>query len=272
LLFASCLAMVILNWGIEALKWQYLLRKFTSISLFKSFAAILSGSAISLWMPNRIGEYVGRMLFLNPSVRIKSIFATFVGSIAQVVVTCILGTIGYAWYNGITSQPAYLKWLDSTAAVIIVGLLIFFYFNIKVIRQWLPANRWTKSLRKYLKLYKHYSPKELERVLIYSFLRYFVFTLQFYVLMIFFGVQVPLVEGIMLIFLMYLMQTIIPTNGFTELVVRGGTTALLFSAYTTNPTAILAASYSLWFINLMIPGIIGAAIFGFSKAYSRKTA
>jgi MFS family permease len=271
-LFFTCLVMVLLNWGIEALKWQYLLHKFADISFVRSFAAILSGSAISLWMPNRVGEYIGRVMFLDSSVRIKSIFATFVGSIAQVVVTLILGTIGYAWYQQTASEPVYFHWIAMVLTPIAIFLLVFFYFNLKVLRSWLPVKRWTRPLRKYLKLYKHYSARELEKVLWYSLLRYFIFSIQFYLLLLFFGIHVPVIQGFMLIFLMYLIQTVSPTNGFTELVVRGGTTVFLFGSFTTNATAILAASYSLWFINLMVPGIIGAVIFGFSKVYSRKTA
>ncbi len=271
-LFSICLVLVIANWGFEALKWKFVLRKFQDISLLRSFSAILSGTAISLLMPNRTGEYLGRVFFLDPSIRIKSIFATFIGSLSQLVITLVLGAVGFIYYEKSLHYPGYIQAAVVIGALIFIALIIFFYFNIRVIRSLLPARKWSKSLRKYLKVYRLYHAGELEKILLFSLARYLIFSVQFYVFMLFFGVHVPFFNALMLIFLMYLVQTISPTNGFTELVVRGGTTAFLFKAYTVNLAAVLAASYSLWAINLLIPGLAGALIFGFGRIYKRNKA
>jgi hypothetical protein len=55
--------LMIVNWGIEARKWQYLIAPIYSISFARAFKAILSGVSFSVTMPNRIGEYLGRVLY-----------------------------------------------------------------------------------------------------------------------------------------------------------------------------------------------------------------
>jgi len=264
-LFASCLALGLVNWSLETLKWQFLIRRFAQISFPRAFAAILSGSVISLWMPNRVGEYIGRVFFLDPKVRIKSIFATFVGSISQLVITLILGSLGFMFFEKAPNAPLLLFWVVVSCGFIFIGLLLFFYFNIRIIRTWLPAKNWAKKIRKYLLIYKQYSARELETVLLYSLSRYMVFSVQFYVLLVFFGIPISFPVSIMLISMMYLVQTVSPTSGFSELVVRGGATVFLFQAFAQNMTGVLAASYSIWIINLLIPSLVGAVIFGFAR-------
>ncbi len=56
--------------GIEAIKWQIALRPVQSISFTRAFKAILAGTCIASFTPNRVGEYLGRMLFVDPGNKI----------------------------------------------------------------------------------------------------------------------------------------------------------------------------------------------------------
>ena len=265
----SCLSMAILNWAIETLKWQFLLKRFARISFPRAFLAILSGNSISLWTPNRVGEYLGRVVFLDPGIRIKSIFATLAGSISQLIITLIMGALGFVYYEKTSHVPQLIQWTAGFAGLIFIGLLLFFYFNIGVVRSWLPARKWAKSLRKYLLIYKQYKTKDLETVLLFSLARYLVFSIQFFVLLIFFSVHMPFLQSLMLIFMMYMIQTVSPTSGVTELLVRGSTSIFLFQGFTSNMTGVLSASYGIWIMNLLVPSLIGAVIFGFARINNR---
>jgi len=268
-LLTVCLALVIVNWAIEAIKWRFLLKKFTSISFFRSIAAIFCGTTIGIWAPNRTGEYLGRVFFLDDGVRIKGILATLIGSISQLVLSLIFGTIGFVYYEKNIDAPAYIQWAAGISGLLFIVLILFFYFNFRLIRLWLPLKKWTLPIRKYLVVYKLYKTREFEIVLLLSLFRYLVFTTQFYLLLGFFGTHIPYLDAMPLIFLMYGIQTVSPSNGFTELIVRGGTTVFLFHNFTSNVTAILAASYGLWLINLMIPALAGACILGFARINKR---
>ncbi len=86
--------MTFLNWGIEARKWQLLIKRLESLSFFRSIQAIFAGVALSITTPNRIGEYGGRFLFLQEGNRLRSVSLTLVGSLAQLIITFIMGAWG----------------------------------------------------------------------------------------------------------------------------------------------------------------------------------
>ncbi len=58
------------------------------------FQSYLAGVAFALNTPNRIGEYGGRMLYLEGKNRIQSVSLTVAGSISQLVVTLTMGAVG----------------------------------------------------------------------------------------------------------------------------------------------------------------------------------
>jgi MFS family permease len=265
LIFLCGFLLVFANWGLEAYKWKILVRKFQRISFRRCFAAVLCGSAVSLWIPNRAGEYLGRILFIRPGVRIKGVLATLVGSFAQLSITLILG-IGGGLYYAYKHWPENVFWLVvPVLSVGFVALLLFFYFNINKVRYLLPKKSFVSRFRKYLVVYSFYSFADLGKVLSFSLLRYFVFSGQFVLFLWFFGGAVPPIECWLAIFLIYLVQTIIPANALTELGIRGASSVFFLQGFVPNTAAILSASYGLWLINLLLPGIFGLLILVFAE-------
>ena len=86
---------MIVNWSIEAKKWQYSVASIHRLPFMQAFKAVLSGVSFSVTMPNRIGEYFGRIAYMPEGNRLKTISATLVGSISQLYVTVVCGTIGF---------------------------------------------------------------------------------------------------------------------------------------------------------------------------------
>lgn len=256
-LLSCSVIMIGINWGFEALKWKALVEKFSAVSFMTSFKAILAGMAVSLWIPNRTGEYLGRVLYVPAGKRMKGILATLVGSVAQLIVTLVMGCAGLLFYIYFSLKNYYLFTASALLVIVLSGLLLFLYFHIQKVKKFIPNYSWLNKAKKYARLYTHYSMADLGKVLHFSFLRYLVFCSQFLILAYMFGAKLPLMEGFFTLFMIYLIQTAVPTTALTELGVRGVTTIFFFKAYTTNMAAVLAASYTLWFINLAIPGIIG---------------
>jgi hypothetical protein len=92
------IALMFVNWGIEALKWKLLINRAEPLSFVKSYLAVFSGATLTLFTPNRIGEYGGRFIFLKDPLRSETIQATILGSIAQIWVTILAGLIGFFWW------------------------------------------------------------------------------------------------------------------------------------------------------------------------------
>src|SRR5206468_12492684 len=65
-----------LNWGIEAVKWKRSVQGVQPVSFFKSLRAVLAGVSFSVTMPNRVGEYLGRMLYLSEGSRLRAVSVT----------------------------------------------------------------------------------------------------------------------------------------------------------------------------------------------------
>ena len=261
LLLIVTFSLVFVNWGIEAWKWRMLVKPFSPVSLGSAFKAVLAGTSVSLWVPNRAGEYLGRIFFIKPSQRVHGIFATFIGSIAQLLATVIAGSAGLIYYiYHRTANPFLGKALIVIIAASIV-ILLALYFNINKLRGLIPHWPFLRAFRRQLIIYRKFHFHELSLVLFWSLLRYGVFCGQFVILLTVFHSSVPAVSAFFTIFLIYLAQSALPGNSITELGTRGASSIWFFSAYTSNFAAVSAATYSLWLVNVIIPAVIGLVFF-----------
>ena len=87
-----------------------------------------------------------------------------------------------------------------------------------------------------------------------------VFILQFALLLIGFGAMFSH-ELIYSLFVLYLVSTLTPTLILGKLVVRETLALLILGTIIFNPVIILAASFSLWLINLGFPAVVGLYFF-----------
>src|SRR3954462_14099366 len=96
-LLSFVVVLMIVNWGIETVKWKLLIDKLHIISWLDAIEGILFGVTFSLFTPSRIGEFGGRVFALN-SDRKESIVSTILGSLAQIVVNLSFGAFGLLLY------------------------------------------------------------------------------------------------------------------------------------------------------------------------------
>ncbi len=86
-----------LNWWTEMQKWHRFVRRFEPMSPARAWRAVLAGVAVSLFTPNRVGEYGGRILFVRPEHRWLAASANLAGNIAQAAVLVSGGALGGIW-------------------------------------------------------------------------------------------------------------------------------------------------------------------------------
>lgn len=276
--------MMFLNWGIETLKWQYLIRKIEKVSFIRSFMTVWAGITIGSFTPNRSGEFFSRAFILEKANRWEGIFITFIGSLSQQLPTMLFGTIAcFFFLHSFQSGPFHDKlavyFILLGISLILTVLFFILYFRLSWLKFFFLklTPRKFAEFRSHLNVYTDFSFKELFNALLLSIIRYIVFAFQFYMLIRICNIDIPFVEGIMLISLIYLIMTAIPTFALTELGVRGSVSILVLEMYFQNTTpappdvssaAFLAASL-IWFINLIIPAIIGG-FFVFKLKFFRK--
>lgn len=98
LMLASVFILMVVNWTVEAAKWRIQLDGTEKFSIIQSLQSVLTGVAVSVITPNRIGEYVGRILYLKNVNKLQGITVTIIGSFAQLIVTGFLGLVGLIYY------------------------------------------------------------------------------------------------------------------------------------------------------------------------------
>ena len=92
------IVLMLLNWSFETIKWRMIIKHLEPISFFKSFIAILTGITVSVFTPNRAGEFGGRIFFLEEGNRIQGILLTFLGNMAQLLITILTGALALLFY------------------------------------------------------------------------------------------------------------------------------------------------------------------------------
>lgn len=258
--------MMFLNWLVEALKWRYMISKIENISIMTAYRAIFTGITVSTFTPNRIGEYGGRVFCLEQGDRIKAVFITVLCSMSQLLVTILYGSISlFILFDEILIDKTFL----SVSLLILLNLfLLFSYFNISHIVNFLGKFKLINSFKKYLEVLVMYNYKDLIIAFIYSNTRYFIFSLQFIILLHVFGINISFMDAILSVMLIFFFITITPTITIAEIGVRGSVAIFVLGLFSSNDIAILSSTTLLWLINLIIPAIIGS-FFIFSLKFFR---
>lgn len=275
--------LMVVNWGVEAWKWRYLIQTVERITLFRSFKAVFTGITVSFFTPNRIGDYFGRVFILDKAKPLKGILITLIGSMAQLLTTVLIGSISMLIfiprYLPEFYQEYYFLYIALIFIVVLLDLfLVLLFLNISIITSFtkkIIKPKWRK-LRSYFNVFKEYHSRELLTVLFQSVFRFFIFSTQFYILLFILDVKLPYLEGLMLIALVFFILTAIPTIALSEIGVRGSVALYFIGQFFAPPgilsqglkIGILSATTTLWFINLAVPAIVGA-IFVFDLKFFR---
>lgn len=273
------LALVILLFPVniftESLKWKKLIDPLEKVKTNKAYTAVLTGIAVSMFLPNRVGDYLGRVFVLEKASHVKGILVTIIGSMAQWLVFFLCGGLAAikllpvfidvaAPYGGLYYFAAILFLIS------IMFILIWLYYHVGLLKQLvlLIIPKKAATAERYATVFGMYSQPELTAVLLYSFLRYFIFTLQFYLMLDVLGLKIPYWDAIAALALVYLAITIIPTIAITELGVRGSVAVGLFVLFFENEPfwnaqsamAVITASTVVWLVNVAIPALLGALL------------
>jgi hypothetical protein len=276
--FWTVMILVFANWGIEARKWQLLMKGVQRINYFVAFKAVLSGLTLSLNTPNRIGEYGGRILYVREGNRIKAISLSIAGSMSQLIVTLIMGC------GGLT----FLIYIQQTTGSVIIGLsffwvkillslstgaaflLLFIYFRlswlIKIIEKIPPFVKYAR----YISVLEDFHAKVLLRLLSLSLVRFLVFVIQYILLLQALDIDITWMQGFWIISILFLVLAIVPSFAIADLGIRGKFSVELLALYSSNTLGIIGATFGIWFINLFIPAIAGSILILSTKIFKER--
>jgi Lysylphosphatidylglycerol synthase TM region len=262
------LALMPLNWGIEARKWQIALGPVGGIRYRNAFKAVFTGAAVASFTPNRMGEYMGRILYIKEGHRTQAIALTIACSMAQLMTTLVVGLAGI-FYVGLAPHrpipgPIHLQLALNILLGIVLVLLIsltFIYFGLSRVVNLVLKIPGAKKYEAYINVLENFDTKSLVWILFLSFGRYIVFMAQYCLVFPVFGMNASVwqVGGGMSV--VFLVMAVVPTVTFlTELGLRWEASIQVLELYSPNTVGIFAASFAIWLINLIIPALIGSLL------------
>lgn len=272
LLMGFALLLMPLNLLFEAQKWRLLINKVEHVKLSKAFLAVLVGISVGMFLPNRVGEFLGRVFILEKGSHVKGILVTIIGSFSQLICTIFAGCVAlffaFPMFREIDSQVAVWLYVGFCLLLLfVVAIVLLLYFNINllsVIGRFLFKKK-KEKIEQYIEVFSQYSKKELFMVLLFSAIRYAIFSFQFVMLIWAFNLEIGYFNALMLIALTYFFMAIIPTLTIIEPSIRGSVSIYIFEKWfsaqgllaATTGMMVLLASTMVWIFNLAIPAFLG---------------
>ena len=263
LFLVFCLMFV--NWSLEALKWKLSVQHVQPVSFAKALKAVFSGVSFSVTTPNRMGEYIGRVLYMNEGNRLKVISLTILGSVSQLVVTMFFGLLALMILKPSILNAQLSGWSEWVNLVLVTSLFVFavltvFYFRIGWITRWIEK---IPAIKKYIWLIHELEKADttlLIRLLSISMVRYMVFATQYFLLFRFFTVDVDWWTVFWATALVFFIMAITPTIALFEVALKIVVTERIFSIFTDNTVGVDFVTTTIWFVNLVVPAAIGSLL------------
>ena len=259
-LMIFALILVPLNIFLEGIKWKLQLKPIEFLSNWKSFISIFTGISAGMFFPNRMGNFLGRVFMLEKGDRIKASLTTLVGGMAQMIATVSIGLFSSLFFVKKHSI------LIGVSFLLLITLLILMYFNIYLLKyfQFIIPKKFKEKTKDYFEIFSLYNKKELLKIMILSFVRYFLYTFQFVLLIWAFKIPLNYFNAMIPISLTYLLMMIVPFITITEIAVRGSVSIIVFENWlimnninSSLGMMIFSASSLLWIFNIAIPAVIG---------------
>lgn len=278
-LILLAVVMVVPNLMLEAEKWRLMIKPhYPTVKRGRAILAVLAGMATGIFTPNRIGEYAGRILYLEPGHRVEAMVGTFIDRISQLAVTLLSGVFVLATMNGgdglTTDMGEVSVFLGNTLFFVAVGtlfliatFLVFPQTIAKLIPRFLLKYKWIQQVKEGASTIQL---KSVAQVFVLSSLRYLVFSSQYVLLLYAMGWPADLQLAYALVALVFLAKSVVPVPGILELGVRETIALEVFAIAELAPAAAVQSTFLLYLINILLPTLLGIAALRGLRLWGKK--
>lgn len=261
--FGLCISLSLVNWFVEAFKWRRILRHDYQMKYGQAYKAILASLSMSVFTPNRLGEYGVRILTVPAAIRRKALASLLVCNISQLSSTLLFGFIGVFVLGGLYADHINIALRYGIAASGIL-LTLWAYLRLPLILGFLSRWRMFSYFKRVMRIVKQVGVSTLREQLFLSVLRYIVFVSQQSFFFILAGLEISYTQAFFTTALFHLAMMGIPTIIWLDVIVKGSVALSLFSLYTDQPEVILAVVFFMWFLNIAMPALLGS-LFVFNR-------
>jgi hypothetical protein len=226
--------------------------------------AVLSGVSFSVSTPNRVGEYIGRVLYMDEGKRLRAVSLTIICSMSQLLVTLLMGIFGLIVLIPKIQGAELISglWVKVLlyGVISVTVVLTVFYFRLSWLVKWIDRIPGMARYTYLLNAVEDVHATLLWRLLSLSIIRFFVFGIQYLLLFRLFAVEIGWWQGFWAVCVMFLVLAIIPTIALVEVVQRSTVALKIFGLLAANELGIGLTAVTVWFINLIIPALIGSLL------------
>jgi len=262
----------IANWMIESYKWKFVISPLVNLPFIDAVKSVLIGVFFSLFIPNRAGDFIGRVYSVSHSDKGKLSILTLLASYAQLLATLIFGTLGltyfYFCYQGAFIQINFYLMLALVCSWIacFVGVILYFKSSMLSVMGKNTTSKFFLKVKSWVVALRDIPALSFLAVLGLSLMRYLVFSFQLWLCFRLVGVDLKAFDIFFFITVYYLILTFIPTVVYTEIGIRGALSIYLFGMLlfvTCTPEydyqfAVSFASVLVWIVNIVFPAIVGS--------------
>ena len=243
------LLLSILNRFFEILKWQNLVSYIHKISLLEAIKQVLGALTAGLFTPNGVGEYAGKALFFEKSNAKKIVFLNLICNGIQMILSVVFGIFGLLYFNSnyniITSETVLI--LFGISFLLIGILFLFKKISIK-----------GYSIEKLIHKINEIPNSIHQKNIFLAVCRYLVFSHQYYFLFLAFDVDLTYFTLMATIASVYFLASSLPTFQFLDFAVKGSVAVYFFGILGVNEWIVVFISTLMWFLNVVLPVIIGS--------------
>lgn len=244
------------NVMLEAYKWYFITKKFYHYSFSDVLQLILSGRSMNVLAPAGIGDAILRVGDVDSNARKKALAALFFCRLTQLMPTLFFGMLSVAFLIRVGAN-------FSLASSYLWGAIVLVF--VLAICHWV----FRFSIRAFVHEFRSHisfiSVKVFHSLLGLSFIRYLVFSLQFLLVLLAVGVELPYYLLVFGVFWIFLSKSLVPGMLLVgDLMTREVSAILFFSFFASDIKPFVLGALIVWLINIVFPAILG--LFYVSKA------
>ena len=267
--FIFLLFLMLANWFLESEKWRFIISKIEKLSSKTALIYVWIGVSVGTITPNRIGEFVGRVMFLKAENRKKATSLTLISDLSQLLITIFFGSISIILLLPYFDKSSEFNFNKNIIYLFIaVSLILSFavFFSINKIIKYLKNRSFESNW--FSKFYDLPDISFGDKLVLFSLslLRFLVFSFQYFLIFKIFGVEISFFHCFIASSAMFFASHLFPNIALAEAGLRISFAILFFGIFTDKISIISISSLLVYIINIIIPILIG----GINLLYRRK--
>ena len=253
----AALLLMPLNVVAEAGKWRLLLRKTEPMTIWGAQRQVYYGYVGAFITPYHAGDYPARAMLLKDKRNFSAAVGVgLVGSIALLVVELMFG-IPATWLF-ISYNPNIPMQYFAIAFIVLVLMLSLLPHLVR----YLSRREWKNTQMSQLSAaLSHMSYPLFMKTIAWSMLRYGIWAIQLVLALHFCGVDMTWVQYMIAIPFYYMVVALFPSLPALNIAIRGSWSLIIFGVFSQNTVGIALAVVLIWFINTVLPMLIGSILY-----------